>query len=621
MGTQGSTQLNENHYKKLLQICLEKQGALLSGARVENGRVTLKCAFDHVWIPLVNNVLRGSWCGHPECVSRSIARGKTSPNIKSQTEKALEIISARGGKWLSGDYTNSRTPIVVECARGHSFDVTPSSLFAGTWCARCSGKLPKGEALQHLQELAERRGGRLLSKEYKDVKTKLQFQCGNGHSPWWARPEAVLRLNTWCPKCAPNGVKLDEAELTAKLQSSAATKGGKLIQLETSTSRGRYKAHLECAAGHRWTATSYHVLKGSWCPVCHGPGVREKICRALFEHMTGKSFGKHRPNWLRNSRGRKMELDGYNDELRLAFEYQGEQHSRHVAFFHREEGEFEKRVEDDRRKKELCDHHGVTLLAIEGSIPLEELQIYLTKRLEQARPNMSNSLNYSKFDITSVATGKEVELERLKEIAASHGGDCLSEHYISNSTKMRFRCSLGHSWEAVPSSVFQGTWCPSCKGKKISAVIRAKRDVMPLLSIIKGHGGKLIAQIDVGRWQLNVECSAGHRWITGPATLRKGHWCQKCSSRKSGEKLKLSITDLQSVAEQRGGALISRHYIKSGTPYLWECALGHKWVARANSVRRGTWCPSCAGKRQFVYQGDVDEFLAAEKAAAEANII
>jgi hypothetical protein len=88
-----------------------------------------------------------------------------------------------------------------------------------------------------------------------------------------------------------------------------------------------------------------------------------------------------------------------------------------------------------------------------------------------------------------------------------------------------------------------------------------------------------------------------------------------------GAKLKLSIADLQLAALQRGGVLLSRHYIKAGTPNLWECSQGHKWVARANSVRRGAWCPVCAGKTQFEYRGDVEEFLRAEKAAAEAENI
>src|SRR5207248_10293639 len=108
--------------------------------------------------------------------------------------------------------------------------------------------------------------------------------------------------------------------------------------------------HWRCAAGHEWTAKPDHVLKGHWCPICSA-GVSERICRALLERMTGVRFSKARPSWLRNKRDKQMEFDGYAPSLGVAFEYQGEQHYRQNAFFHKNARAVQQRQEDDDWKR------------------------------------------------------------------------------------------------------------------------------------------------------------------------------------------------------------------------------------------------------------------------------
>lgn len=57
-------------------------------------------------------------------------------------------------------------------------------------------------------------------------------------------------------------------------------------------------------------------------------------------------------------------------------------------------------------------------------------------------------------------------LDEMKEIAKSHGGECLSEEYTNSHTKLKWRCSEGHEWEAIPSSIKKGTWCSRCNKRK-----------------------------------------------------------------------------------------------------------------------------------------------------------
>lgn len=90
---------------------------------------------------------------------------------------------------------------------------------------------------------------------------------------------------------------------------------------------------------------------------------REQECRTMIEGLTGKSFPKSRPAWLVGSRGYRLELDGFCEELGIAFEHQGVQHFEYVPFFQTKE-KFQRTVELDREKKALCAARGVQLIEV-----------------------------------------------------------------------------------------------------------------------------------------------------------------------------------------------------------------------------------------------------------------
>lgn len=88
----------------------------------------------------------------------------------------------------------------------------------------------------------------------------------------------------------------------------------------------------------------------------------------LKEKFIGYEIIQHgRPSWL----GRQH-LDIWIPDLKIGIEYHGAQHDRPIDFFGGQEA-YEKNVERDNRKKELCNDYGVKLIEVREGYDLDEI--------------------------------------------------------------------------------------------------------------------------------------------------------------------------------------------------------------------------------------------------------
>jgi len=59
---------------------------------------------------------------------------------------------------------------------------------------------------------------------------------------------------------------------------------------------------------------------------------------------------------------------------------------------------------------------------------------------------------------------------------------------------------------------------------------------------------------------------------------------------------KYTIEDAQKIAIERNGECLSNEYINTHKKLKWKCNIdGHIWYAIPNNIKRGSWCPLCAG--------------------------
>ncbi len=368
------------------------------------------------------------------------------------------ITKGRGGECLSTEYKNSHSKLSFRCKNGHKFESTPAKVkFQDQWCPICNEEatffykaggnfhckdveslkklyeklksFPKVELflknqdyknvpssftikrlvqksfelktgyktwrcdirLREIQDIAKERGGKRLSTEYKNNRTKLRFRCKNGHE--FEMTQLNVKFDHWCPTCA--GVKKLTLE---EFQEIARKRGGECLSTEYKNNYTKLK--FQCKNGHEFEAVPDKVKnQEQWCPIC-SERASERICRGLFEAIFKEDFKKTRPEWLKNSEGHQLELDGYNDELKLAFERQGEQHYEFPNYFFKTIKEFISQLSNDQQKEELCETHGVTLIEVPYWIKYGEYQDYIIKQCKAKGievPEIKLKIDWKKF--------------------------------------------------------------------------------------------------------------------------------------------------------------------------------------------------------------------------------
>nr|QBK89901.1 MAG: restriction endonuclease [Pithovirus LCPAC101] len=113
----------------------------------------------------------------------------------------------------------------------------------------------------------------------------------------------------------------------------------------------------------------------------------EKECRRIFESIYKNPFKKANPEFLRTTDTNIiLELDGYNEELGMAFEYNGDYHYTYPHDFHKSPDQFRRRVQLDKFKKDACEKSGVFLITIPYNVEYSDLETYIRDKILECVP-------------------------------------------------------------------------------------------------------------------------------------------------------------------------------------------------------------------------------------------
>ncbi len=117
----------------------------------------------------------------------------------------------------------------------------------------------------------------------------------------------------------------------------------------------------------------------------------QERCRVIFQDVFGVAFKSVRPNWLKHPPTKKnLELDGFNQNIKtplgrgLAFEYDGDQHSRYIPRFHPNgPQDFVYQRKKDAWKTLRCIENGILLIRIPSFVHYTDLERYIKQELRK----------------------------------------------------------------------------------------------------------------------------------------------------------------------------------------------------------------------------------------------
>ncbi|PGK52138.1 hypothetical protein CN918_30570 [Priestia megaterium] len=183
-------------------------------------------------------------------------------------------------------------------------------------------------------------------------------------------------------------------------------------------------------------------------------------------------------------------------------------------------------------------------------------------------------------------------IEDMHTLAQEKDGECLSETYVFSKQKLKWKCKEGHTWEATPSAIRIGRWCPICARQKRA---RKKLTIEEMHELAIEKGGKCLSSVYVNNnTPLTWECEKGHTWDSIPRSVKKGSWCPSCGSRRAGRTPVIRpMRTLQIIAKRKGGTCLSTRYTGFEQQIEWECKCRHRWTATYEEVFSGSWCPTC----------------------------
>lgn len=439
---------------------------------------------------------------------------------------------------LAESYTDSKTPLPYRCREcGHKGQLRFNDLLNGSGCRQCGirrGVSLRRLDFETLKRDLDSRGIELLSKksEYVNSETKLLARCKECRKVWRARAHDLRNAGSGCPDCGHKRGGRKRALTTEQASQNLAKLGITLLSKYESSQKpihARFDAcrhevertynHLSrwpkcgvCAPNARATDADYHATarkfggkilkiasrvsrKSLWgCPLGKHKFERslesiracktfctdctraygEMLCRAAVEKLFGMTFRSKRVPGMKSPKGRLLELDIYNEELRLAVEHHGAHHYQVMPHWSGVEGFGRQRLHDQIRRQ-FCENNGILLIEIRElglRTSLEEMRQQIRAALLGAGRPIPPSFDAADLTNLPQLSASQVYWAEVQHAARKQGLKILSKVFLGADTPVTVKCEHGHTTSKRPRSILKGHGCDECYNEHIKKPVQ-----------------------------------------------------------------------------------------------------------------------------------------------------
>jgi hypothetical protein len=362
----------------------------------------------------------------------------THPRAKTPADYRA-LAKSRHLKWLGPMVSRIDIKTTWQCARGHQWQSKYSTIRQRGGCPVCAGKIPKTPADYHA--LARQRGLSWCGPVVSKVSARTTWQCARGHD--WQQTYNVIQQGSGCPICACRVPKTPTDYRTL-----AQARG--LQWLGPEVSNTQTKTGWQCPHGHRWQATYNSLQQGRGCPVCSGKARKMSDDYRALARVNGLK-------WL----GPEVANVAAKTTWQCA---QG--HRWQATYNTIQQGcgcpvcaGNQPRTSADYRA--LAKAHGLKWPGAEAPATRE-------KTFWQCSHGHRFQAKYNTVQqghgCPVCAGNKRKTPDDYRQLAADRGYRWLGPEVRTTHLKTRWRCSLGHEWQARYGTLQQGHGCPICAG-------------------------------------------------------------------------------------------------------------------------------------------------------------
>ena len=283
---------------------------------------------------------------------------------KKSIEEIREFFKKEGYELLSTEYINKNTKLEYICPEGHKHSVSWDNFNHGRRCPECAMEIRKSKLKLSYDEVKQ--------AFEKEGYTLLSTDYVNNRTELkYICPNGHKHSTNWdgfsngrrCPECGVETVKSKLRLSYDEVKQGFEKEGYTLLSTEYIKSSSKLK--VRCPKSHEYEVSWGHFNQGRRCPICNNSKGEKRISLFLKENNINYEAQKL---FKECSYKRMLPFDFYLIDYNICIEYDGQQHYNTIDFSgknqERAEEQFKQTQKKDNIKTQYCLDNNIKLIRI-----------------------------------------------------------------------------------------------------------------------------------------------------------------------------------------------------------------------------------------------------------------